>query len=381
MAPLLNPNRTLGILTCERPGLQPPFSEAAFFSQLTTIGRLHNLRVIILHPDSIDWQQRTVTAWHHNSNAGTKEKWSSQREPLPSLLYDRCYYRSREQHYRYRTFIQRLRQDPQVRFLGRPLAGKWKTYQLLQTQKEILPFLPLTELCENTETVIEFLQQHTSALLKPDMSSLGRGVVAIECLGNPSESLFQLRGRTFSNETFHRKVRGLASLRKWITSRLRFKKHIVQTFLPLQTPSGKPFDIRLLVQKNERWQFNITGAGVRIGKPHTITANLHGGGQVEVLARFLSQHYPTSLRESIYEQFEKIGNLVPGALEATHGKLVELGIDIGLDPGGRAWLLEVNSKPGRAIFLHTAERAVRRKSIHLPIRYAASLLTQMHGGA
>jgi hypothetical protein len=63
-------------------------------------------------------------------------------------------------------------------------------------------------------------------------------------------------------------------------------------------------------------------------------------------------------------------------LESCHGRLVELGIDFGVDLDGYIWILEVNSKPGRSIFTYLQDDKARNRALENPIRYAKYLLTQ-----
>ncbi|WP_368784377.1 YheC/YheD family protein, partial [Acinetobacter baumannii] len=61
---------------------------------------------------------------------------------------------------------------------------------------------------------------------------------------------------------------------------------------------------------------------------------------------------------------------LPTFLEQRHGRLVELGIDIGIDRQGKVWLIEVNSKPGRASFRRIEGGKYYREVRLNPLRYA-----------
>lgn len=66
--------------------------------------------------------------------------------------------------------------------------------------------------------------------------------------------------------------------------------------------------------------------------------------------------------------------LLPPLLEESCGRLGELGLDFGIDAGGRIYLLEANSKPGRTVFRLTGDRRAARLAAENPLRYARHLL-------
>lgn len=63
------------------------------------------------------------------------------------------------------------------------------------------------------------------------------------------------------------------------------------------------------------------------------------------------------------------------ALEERYGRLGELGIDYGIDRSGNIWLLEVNSRPGRASFFQTRQPKCAFRSVNRPLEYARYLMT------
>ena len=54
--------------------------------------------------------------------------------------------------------------------------------------------------------------------------------------------------------------------------------------------------------------------------------------------------------------------------------LAEIGADFGIEPGGRLWLLELNAKPGRAIFAEIGDDAGERLAAERTISYGLRLM-------
>ncbi|WP_169713624.1 YheC/YheD family endospore coat-associated protein [Paludifilum halophilum] len=366
--------KTLGVIACKEQGT-PPFQETVYLKQLTREGRAMGIRLIVFSPKDIDWRRRTVSAWFWDLNSG---KWGNRSQAIPPLVYDRCYYRD-SRHYRtYKPYVTQLAQDSDVQLLGRPLGGKLQTQEMLEKNAAIRPYLPRTLLYRSPEDLKSALNLSGSILIKPNGGSHGRGVAAI--FAEPGRS-YRVQGRTRNNRGFHIRLKTERALRDWILRFTGSARYLIQPYLGLQTEDGRPFDLRILVQKGEDHRWVTTGMAVRTGKTHSLTSNIHGGGKAERAIPFLTAHFPGRRLSGILRSIRWLAEQVPRQIEKEHGRLAELGLDIGIDRQGRVWLLEVNSKPGRTVFLLTRETDVRRRSIQLPMQYARTLLNGLVGGS
>ncbi|BCU81023.1 endospore coat-associated protein YheC [Polycladomyces abyssicola] len=364
---------TLGITVCKTRGT-PPFHETAYFKQLTREGQQVGIRVIVFCPKDVNWARRSVSAWHYSTRRG---QWIAAIYPLPHLIYDRCYYTNARHYLDYKPYVNRLATDPQIRLLGRPLGGKWQTYLFLAKDPDLRPHLPETRRLTTMQDLYTILGRYRSAVIKPNGGSHGQGVAAIL----PGKDGIRVHGRTRGNRTFDDRLVNRSQMEQWISQFTQGTRYVVQPYLPLCTTDGRPFDVRILIQKSERGDWVRTGMAVRVGKPQTLTSNLHGGGKAVKAEWFFSRQYEPELRTHILERLEWLSTQVPMQIEARHGRMVEVGLDVGVDPQGRVWLLEVNSKPGRSVFLLTGEKEIRRRSIELPMRYARALLDGQVGGS
>lgn len=364
---------TLGIISCKSRGT-PPFLETAYFKQLTLEGSRNGLFVIIFIPMDVDWDRRRVLAWHWQPKRGT---WIAGMHPLPSLIYDRCYYTDSRHYNLYKPYVERLAKDAKVHLLGRPLGGKWSTYQLLKPNPLIRPHLPSTVKLQSPHDLEQALDRYRSILIKPNGGSHGRGVIAL----TPSHTGYHIHGRSSRNQSVKLTLPTRAKAVSWVQKISANTRYIIQPYLSLVTADGHPFDIRILVQKNGSGLWETTGSAVRTGKVGSLTSNIHGGGKAEPTLTFLHQHFSESPTTQILRTIQTLTKEVPRQIEREHGRLVELGLDIGVDRLNRVWLLEVNSKPGRSVFLLTGERKQHRQSILLPVQYARSFFSGTTGGS
>ncbi|WP_176391998.1 YheC/YheD family protein [Marininema halotolerans] len=363
----------MGVIVCRSNHQTPPFQEKSYYQQLTQEGIPLGIHVMVFCPMDVDWQTRSVNGWRYNPNTG---QWSSDRYPLPSLIYDRCGYSDSRQYQMYKPYVMSLSNDPNIQFLGRPLGGKLPNHEMLVKNSSLLPYLPQTLRLTAFKDVRSFIEQHDSVLIKPNGGSHGRGVAAIL----PHSKGYVVRGRSPKNQPFQIRLHKETSLRNWINRFTKGVRYVIQPFLHLDTSDRRPFDLRILVQKDGLGQWATTGMAVRLGSIGSLTSNIHGGGKAERAIPFVHEHFPQQANQ-ILATLQFLSKEVPLQIEREHGRLIELGLDTGIDRQGQVWLLEANSKPGRSVFLLTGEKEIRIQSVRRPILYARSLAQGLIGGS
>lgn len=357
----------LGVTVCyQSKTKRPPFIETRYFYQLATEAKKHAIHLTVFSPIEINWQNRTVPAWVIEKS----NRWEKRICPLPSLIYDRCYYVNSQHYLKYKPYVQRLMNDPNIRFLGRPLSGKYQTHLILKKCKPLQPFLPETICYHSIEDVTTMLQKYQSVCLKPNGGSHGRGVIKL----TPYKENFFVEGRTLHNQPFRTLIKSHKQLAQWITKFIQRTRYIIQPYLQLSTAADLPFDLRILVQKDGNLAWKTTGLAVRVGKAHSLTSNLHGGGTAVPYLPFIKEHFSANTHEQIHKNIQTIISIVPSFIEQNYGPLVELGLDVGIDRNSHVWLLEVNSKPGRSVFLRTGNKEIHHLATSLPILYSKALL-------
>jgi glutathione synthase/RimK-type ligase-like ATP-grasp enzyme len=250
---------------------------------------------------------------------------------------------------------------------------------MLRRDAELAPFLPQTAPLRSARGLLAALASSGGELfLKPDGGSQGRGAMHVRL--EPDGGAVAVLGRTPGNAPFSRRFRDGSSFAEWLQRNVGQRPYLVQPYLALTDRTGAPYDIRCLVQKNGRGAWQLTGMAVRHGRPAGVTANLHGGGAALPATSFLAGEFGPEAA-AIAADLKRLAVRVPETLEAQHGRLVELGIDFGVDRSGRIWLIEVNSKPGRAAFVRIGSPQTWRTAVESPLRYARFMSTPAETGS
>lgn len=356
----------LGIITIYTP-TNPPFPEKAFFKNIIQAGKAEGIPVIVFHPNQVQFETMTVKGYTLNQDGN----WITVTVPVPTYIYDRCFYNGRKYNATYKSSILKLLNQKHIQFLGIGLKGKWQMYQAVSQHPILSRYLPSTEIYTNPIQLKQWLGQYPSIILKPVNGSLGVGVMKVSKNG---QSSVMVEGRGKENTPFTTNFTTFPAFVHFLQSTMQKWKYLIQPYLSLKTNEGVPYDLRIMVQKNASGKWITTGKAIRLGAKNSITSNLHGGGSAVSFEQFSEVQYSSSEKEYINAHLSILEKYLPEYLEKAHGPLVELGIDVGIDTSRKVWLIEVNSKPGRQIFeqLHDKESIIHSQLN--PLYYAKYLM-------
>lgn len=379
MSLLKDSSRILGVMQNESSG-SPPFTEASFCKKLCMAGQKHGVLVLIFCPLWVNRKTKTVRSYTYR----LKQGWKEMITPIPQLVFDRLSFVNKDHFRKVQGAVSYLKRI-QTKWLGIGLSGKWDVYRMLKGEELLKKIMPETVLYQGSQQLADFINRHHgSVFLKPHGGSKGRSVLHVTrvykaahgSLPSESSTIMVIEGRDWHNEPFVREFQQPKDCLAWIGRFIGNRKFVMQPFLTLHTRDDKPYDVRVLMQKNESGRWTMTGMAARIGQPGAVTSNLHGGGHAVSLAPFLAEQFSTEESERLIQELEAYSTIIPTAIEQQHGRLVECGIDFGIDQHARIWLLEVNSKPGRTVFTQTGDHEAAKQAVEKPILYAKSIMVR-----
>jgi hypothetical protein len=362
------PQGTVGILVAESNG-PLPFAEAAFCRRLCRIGERQGLSVYVFCLGWIALGNAAGIPAYAFEHGTWIRKWL----PRPDIIYDRCLTHDRKQQLRKHRLLERLAAEHPFVYLARGLAGKWVVYQALLECPEVAGHLPETSLYQGPAQLEKWLQVHDGeAFLKPRNGTHGKRTLHVKW-HLPRDEI-RVMGRSGQNTIFRRRFPNKQAGFDWVDRFTGRRPFLIQPYLQLNSSGGEPFDVRVLMQKNAKGEWCLTGMAVRVGRKDSLTSNLHGGGTAHRALPFLIRELGGAAGKAAEAAIRKLSLLIPAYLETRFGRLAELGLDFGVDRQGRVWVLEVNSKPGRSSFFRIGDAETARRSLENPIGYARYLL-------
>ncbi|MFB5760990.1 YheC/YheD family endospore coat-associated protein [Paenibacillus medicaginis] len=345
-----------------------PIGEPGFCRRLIRAGRRLGIHVAAFNAEGIHPEAGRIDGFVHRDGA-----WHTCSFSLPEIIYNRCcnYREGRTARFRLRRLASRLGRP--CTFLSGSLPGKWRVHVTLRQDPQLSDCLPLT-VQFSKDYLQNLLSRYQGVFLKPQSGMQGKRTLCLQNQENSGEAPLSLRGRNRNNRPFFHTFSSFDQAYDWIAAFIRERPYIIQPLLNLHSSRGHPFDVRALVQKDGKGQWTLTGIAVREGEPGGLTSNLHGGGKAREATGYLQSQFGAEKASSVLQKINQLSMYIPPVLESRYGRLGELGIDFGIDRSGQLWILEVNSKPGRAVFTEIGDQAGAAAAVARPLLYARHLM-------
>ncbi|ETI66051.1 YheC/YheD family endospore coat-associated protein [Neobacillus vireti] len=347
---------TFGIMTLNME------SEHAYINEIARHAKSCEMEVFRFLPSSINPHTLQVKGKMFDSKANC---WLENELPIPSIIYDRCFYGEDEHSKQCLPIVSWLKSRNDITFLGYGLPNKLEIYKTLKNSS-LASYLPKTQFVSDTEIILKELAAQKKIILKPINGSQGFGIYYLKkndkSFHVKTEKQKKIISRIFPNE---------AKLLKWLQPLIKQHDFLLQPYLELNNNELQPFDIRVLLQKSANGFWGELGRGIRTGSTGGLLSNLSAGGSVISFTDWLTS-LPPAKGEYIRQELDYILASLPPLLEKEFMSLFEIGVDIGIAKNGSIWVLDINSKPGRKVLLQT--RPDLKDSIHLnPLLYGKYL--------
>ncbi|WP_219835997.1 YheC/YheD family protein [Paenibacillus sp. R14(2021)] len=343
--------------------------EKPIYASMTAAGKNLGLEVFVFTPADVNYSLNRIHAHMYDLASKT---WSRKWRSFPHMIYDRC--RIQRSH-RFVQLSHFRKKYGHLTFLNRVLRNKWTVYNTMRKEEKFRAHLPLTRMYEGQGDLTALIRKFPLVYLKPINGTGGRGILRIE---KEQSGTYLIQGRDQSRRIVKPQRVAIAGihgrLAKW---NLKGNRYLVQQGIQLKLPNGRVHDYRMLVQKNGSGEWEVTGCAGRIGANGSITSNLHGGGQAIKMKALMEEWIRNEdATQSVKQKAEELGVEIAAFLERSYGRLCELALDLAIDRKGNIWLLEVNPKPSREVFIQAGERETYRRAIVKPLEYAVWLYEQ-----
>lgn len=235
------------------------------------------------------------------------------------------------------------------------LKSKWIKTKLLQSHRELAKLIPTTQLF-SPKHLLDMLERYGMVYVKPDIGSQGNGVMRVEKRG--TAFYYQMGVKKLSFRSFQEMFQSL-------NKQTGGKRYLIQKGIHLLTYDSRPFDFRVMIQRNSKREWEVTGTVGRVAHPRKAVTNGSQGGTIypaNHLIRASADHVKTN---SLLRKINRIALVVAAQMSRTHPELNELGLDLAIDRDLTPWILEVNTHPDPCPFTKLKEK----KSIQKIVAY------------
>ena len=239
-----------------------------------------------------------------------------------------------------------------------PTWDKWNKYLTLIQNKELEKHLPETMRFSTEKELWDFTDKYPSVILKPIMGSRGRNIFKVSALESDKfeihylNSTMEFIGRYYTYSYFKKK-------------KAPRRTYLAQRYISLANIQGRPFDIRVIVQKQKNSNnWVVTGKVAKLaGQGFFVTNNQLSSGSVLPVVEAIKAsniHKADGNGEKLVSELERIALLATKTLEPLYKGHPIYGFDMGIDSDGHIWIIEANLHPALSHFFKLQDKTMYR---------------------
>ncbi|SDI47179.1 YheC/D like ATP-grasp [Alteribacillus bidgolensis] len=284
--------------------------------------------------------------------------------PIPPVIYKRIGHSRHDL-----PLLQSLRGEGKILFNFYKNNHKYNMWKIVKLNKFLAKHQPDTKMA-NKRTVREMLKKYKSLMIKPNRGEVGRGIMKIQQKASGKWCLYYKNNNKWKKKYFKNK------LPKLLLNRIK-KPHLVQETIDLAAYHGKPFDLRVSVQKNQLRKWQVSAIFVKVAKDGQFLTNMGQGATAYTLQQILKSH-PSLTLEKIEKKIKTFAIKLAKHIASHKKNMADFGFDIGVSKQGIPYLIEVNHISDYPAFSIKNGKLLNRewkKVFTTPIDYACSFLS------
>lgn len=290
--------------------------------------------------DSVDWLNTRVKGL---TFVPRLNKWTIIWLPMPNVVYDRRSGLTNEQKIKAKIIRKKFKNDFKIKYINNiNYFSKWKPYKELRKYNSVAKYLPHTVRYKNFNDIISMIKEYGFIFLKYYYGSKGKQVMFIENLEDDNYKISYYAKKLQKIE-----INSSEDLKKYVEDFVGNKKFIIQQGVRLLRYEGRPFDLRVLVLKDNKGQWQALNNYARVARKgdHNITSPSLGSDRIfyQDIYPYLSDLISEAIPDS--KDIEDIAIQIASYIDKELGPFGELGIDLATDIYGKIWVLEINTTP------------------------------------
>lgn len=238
------------------------------------------------------------------------------------------------------------------------------------------------------------LERHSIVFIKSFYGSRGKEIISINTHTDKKGYELVYMDKGLKNKNIH----SVAELQEFLSSKLTFKKYVIQQGISLLRYNGRSTDIRVLnsnniiiqkgisliqidyrnidlratVQRNGRGELDIVSLPVRMGCARSPITSTQSGSKVFEFHEFFKEEmkYSDEHINDLKNRIEEFLLISYRCIEASFGIFGEIDIDFAVDQQGDIWFIECNAKPGYDAMDKSYDKATIDRTFLNPLEYA-----------
>jgi hypothetical protein len=233
--------------------------------------------------------------------------------------------------------------------------NKWLKHRFLKDSKKLAPYVLKTRLMTK-HTLWKLIKKYKDVIVKPVKGSRGRDVIQVSSIGNHNYELH------FENKRII--IRGKEDTYRYLRRKIGYESYVVQRRISRATVNGRPFDLRVIVQRrrnSDLWKVTAKVAKVA-GKGYIVSNIARSKGNLlpvkTAIRKSSIKHFSAKMLNS---RINRVAVLTARRLGIFFKGHRIYGLDMGLDQRGHIWIIEANLYPLMSHFRKLGNKTMYRR--------------------
>lgn len=241
--------------------------------------------------------------------------------------------------------------------------SKYQINRLLQRNEALRSYVPAT-FPYTQGNLAAAMKRYSSLFIKPTSGSVGIGIMKLNKTGNNQWAVHWKRGAPTRTSA--------AQAMAFINRQIGKQSYLIQETIPLAAYQGRPYDIRVTVQRNGSGTWQVSGMIGKVAAKGQHVTNVAKGGTVRRVEELLVASGFSSAKKmnEIRRASLQIANYVSKHLP----HLADIGLDMAVTKQGRIRFIELNGRDQRYAYQTAGMHETFFRTYLTPLQYAKGLL-------
>lgn len=294
----------------------------------------------------------------------TATGWRRVRLPIPKVVHKRVLYRNNAPLRK----LARLQRRGTILVNPALIQNKREMSRTLAADPEVNHHLPKT-LPYRWDRLAGMLDSGAGVILKPSVGSVGQGIIR---LIPKDHGAVEMTAKTTQ-------ILSRSALRKRIRRAIGSRRYLLQEYINLARYEGRPFDLRVPVQRGGSGRWTLSGMVAKAARKHAFLTNAGQGGRI-LPGETALRHAFSDAASDVIGRVSDVAVKVAKAVARKHPYAADLGLDMGVDADGKPWLIEVNTRDQRYTFHEAGMEEEFRSLYRNPLAFCALLAQTVEAG-
>lgn len=299
----------------------------------TIVSSYYNLEFFYFVPDDVDFDSNSIKGQVFQDNQWSETVYDFDKDV--DVIYDRFRRIFRSEH---KQLYDLLLKKP---FTHDPIANslnKLDVYDMFSKESSLSPHIIPYQYYNSSDQTIDFTSEYEEIILKPQIGLKGAGLYYIRKNGSHFNIIEQNHHEELTREEFD----------DWLNTTIKKKPFVMQKFIRTRTLEDKPFDIRVLMMKDETGDWNIIRLIPRVGLGFEKVTLMRDGGYIGYWKPFIERNFGEDKYSQINRDIQSTSKEMIRYFEKHHEeKIGEAGLDLAISKDGQIYLIELNVRsPG-----------------------------------